>query len=478
MALLNWLILILNIILSLTTAGHALFFKRSPQSALGWVAVCLMFPLGGPIFYFFFGINRVQTRAKKLEEKRTPYLIQPYGAPDVQDLTCKPSDLTAPRAISGIARMSDQVAKLPMIGGNRLLLLRNGEAAYPAMLGIIDAAKYRVYLSTYIFDNDATGRCFMDALCRAARRGVDVRVIVDGVGELYTFPRTSTMLRKAGIQYARYLPPRIFPPMLHINLRNHRKMLVIDGDQGFTGGMNIGDRHLVEKPPRKKRVADTHFHLSGPVLRQIEQAFIEDWSFCTGETLAPTLRPPVEAGAAVCRAIVDGPNESTDILSIILIGAIAAARERVLITTPYFLPSAEMISALQTTSLRGVRVDVVLPSVNNLPYIQWASNNLLWGLLTWGVNVYFQPPPFVHSKLFVIDGNYAQIGSANLDPRSLRLNFEMNVEVYDRDFARVLTAYMDETISRSSQMTLEFINRRSRLIKTRDAVSWLFSPYL
>jgi len=478
MALFDWLILVLNIALSFTTAGHALFFKRNPQSALGWVAVCLMFPLVGPLIYFFFGINRVQTRAKKLDVKRTPYPMQPGDVPNVADLTYTPSDLDVPRAVSGIARMSDRVGRHPMVGGNAIHLLRNGESAFPAMLESINTARERILLSTYIFDSDATGRSFIDALRRAIVRGVDVRVIVDGVGELYAFPRISTLLRKARVPYARYLPPRLFPPMLHINLRNHRKLLIADGNCGYTGGMNIGDRHLVGKPPRKSRVGDTHFRLTGPIVRQLEQAFIEDWYSCTGESLPPEPDMPVETGSAVCRAIVDGPNESTDVLSIILIGAIAAARERIVIMTPYFLPSAEMISALQTTSLRGVRVDVVLPSRNNLPYIQWASNNLLWEMLTWGVRVHFQPPPFVHSKLFVIDGNYAQIGSANLDPRSLRLNFELNVEVYDREFAKTLTAYIDNAISRSGEMTLEMINRRSRLVKTRDAIAWLFSPYL
>lgn len=478
MNLFDWITLLLSVALSLTTAGHALFFKRNPPSALGWVAVCLMFPLVGPVLYFLFGINRVQTRARKLEVRRAPYPIKPGDVPSAEELTYKPTDLDMPRGLTGLARLSDKVSRLPMIGGNRIRLLRNGESAYPVMLETIESATERLYLSTYIFDTDDTGKRFIDALARAVKRGVDVCVIVDGVGEFYSAPRASRLMKKAGIPHARYLPPRILPPMVHMNLRNHRKMLIADGDTGYTGGMNIGDRHLVEKPPYKIRVADTHFQLIGPVVRQLEQTFIEDWVFCTGQSLSPTQRAPVEIGSAVCRAVADGPNEPTDILSTILIGAIATARKRVQIVTPYFLPSQEMISALQTTVLSGITVQIVLPGFNNLPFIQWASNNMLWEMLYWGVEIYFQPPPFVHSKLFVVDGEYAQIGSANIDARSLRLNFELNVEIYDKDLARSLSANVDASIARSTPLTLEMINNRSKPAKFRDALAWLFSPYL
>ncbi|MBS3733217.1 MAG: cardiolipin synthase, partial [Desulfobacterales bacterium] len=172
------------------------------------------------------------------------------------------------------------------------------------------------------------------------------------------------------------------------------------------------------------------------------------------------------------------PNEPVNKLSTILMGAISAARRRVRIMTPYFLPSVEMISAIQIAVLRGTRVDIVLPSVNNLPYIQWASNNMLWELLYWGANVYFQPPPFVHSKLFAADDEYAQIGSANLDPRSLKLNFELNVEIFDRETTEAIAAHIDERIDRSRQIFLEDIDKRPFPAKTRDALMWLFSPYL
>ncbi|MCF8037626.1 MAG: cardiolipin synthase [Desulfobacteraceae bacterium] len=475
----HWTILVLNVFLSLLAAGHALFFKRTPQSALGWVAVSLAFPFVGPVTYFLFGINRVQTRAQKLEDKHPPHRVEPGGGRSIDTLKYSHSELELSRAATEIARISDNVFRMPLVGGNRVRMLHNGEQAYPEMLETIENAEDRVFLCTYIFDTDRSGRRMIDALAAAADRGVKVCVIVDGFGEFYSRPRASTLLKKAGVSCGRFLPPRLVPlPMLHINLSTHRKILIADGEIGYAGGMNIGDRHMAEDLRNRKRVVDTHFQISGPVVRQLEQSFIEDWAFCKGEILEPTDTPVRTRGLAVCRTLVDGPNEPVNKLSTILMGAISAARRRVRIMTPYFLPSVEMISAIQIAVLRGTRVDIVLPAVNNLPYIQWASNNMLWELLYWGANVYFQPPPFVHSKLFVADDEYAQIGSANLDPRSLKLNFELNVEIFDRETTEAIAAHIDERIERSRQIFLEDIDNRSFPAKTRDALMWLFSPYL
>ncbi|MCF8025299.1 MAG: cardiolipin synthase [Desulfobacteraceae bacterium] len=479
MPFIHWTILVLNLALSLLSAGHALFFKRTPQSALGWVAVCLAFPFVGPVIYFIFGINRIRQRARKLEIKRPPQGIEPGGGRSIETVKYSPGNLEVSRAAADIARISDNVTRLPLVGGNRIKSLYNGEKAYPAMIKTIEHAKERVFLGTYIFDTDSTGRKMIDALADAQKRGVKVCVIVDGFGELYSSPRASTLLARAGVPCARFLPPRLLPfPMLHINLSTHRKTLVADGEIGYTGGMNIGDRHLVDAPKNRKRVADTHFRFEGPVVRQLEHSFLEDWYFCTGESVEPTASHIVSRGTAVCRTITDGPNEPVDKLSTILVGAVATARRRVMIMTPYFLPSVEMISAIQTSVLRGTRVDIVLPAKNNLPYIQWASNNMLWELLYWGANVYFQPPPFVHSKLFVTDEEYAQIGSANIDPRSLKLNFELNVEIFDRETVDGISAHIDNRIEHSRQIYLGDIDNRSFPVKTRDALMWLFSPYL
>jgi len=472
-------ILSLNIILSLTTAGHALLHKRTPSSALGWIAVCLFFPFAGAFLYFLFGINRVETRARKLEDKHPGFSLEVENYQKAtEELTLSASELNLPRTYAQIARISDKVTRLPLLDGNRVDLLPGGETAYPEMLEAIEQAEHYVYLATYIFETNQTGRQFIDALSRAVARGLDVRVLIDGVGEYYSFPRVGTLLKRHGVRVARFIPPRLFPPNLHINLRNHRKILIADGAVGFTGGMNIGDRHLLQRIKNRNRVRDMHFRLKGPVVMQIEQSFLEDWAFCTGERTASHPAPPIPSGPVICRTITDGPNEDLNKLATIIVGAISAAREQVLIMTPYFLPSLEMISALQTAALRGIDVKVVLPAKSNLPFIQWATNNMLRELLYWGVQVYYQPPPFAHTKLFVVDQQYAQIGSANFDPRSLRLNFELCVEIYEQHAAQTIAGYIEHRIKHLQPQPFSEIEQRPLIIKIRDALVWLFSPYL
>jgi cardiolipin synthase A/B len=478
MTFLNWASITLSILLSISTAGHALFNKRTPPSALGWVAVCLMFPFFGAFLYFLFGINRVQTRAKKLEDKRGFLYFNLKDIDHPSSLaTLSHTDLTLSPVCFQIARISDTVTNRPLVGGNRVEPLYNGEAAYPEMLHTIECAQKTLYLTTYIFDTTKSGWQFIDALSRATHRGVDVRVIIDGVGELHSMTRAGTKLERRGVKLARFLPPKLIPPAVHINLRNHRKIMIADGQTAYTGGMNIGDRHLANNLKNRSRVIDIHFRLMGPIVMQLEKAFLEDWAYCSGEQTEPTPALPVKYGTAICRTITDGPNEDINKLSTILIGAVVSARNRILIMTPYFLPSIEMISALQTAALRGIEVDIVLPAKNNLPFIKWATNHMLYDLLYRGVRIFFQPPPFAHSKLFVVDDQYAQIGSANMDPRSLRLNFELTVEIYDEHVAKTLSAHIEEKIKYSKKMTLEAIQNRPFIVKVRDAFAWLFSPY-
>ncbi len=478
MNLLHWLLLILVAGSVFAAAGHALLHKRDPRAALGWIGVCFLYPLAGPLLYFLFGINRVRTRAKKLGRKRVPFhakvrYTEPSGEGPVEVWH---SDL--PDELKEIARISDTILQRPLLRGNTVEVLHNGEQAYPRMLQAIEEAQQTLFLSTYIFDTNFTGLQFIDALSRAQRRGVDVRVIIDGIGECYSWPHASVLLQERGVKVARFLPPSIVPPAIHINLRNHRKLLIVDRCVGFVGGMNIGDRHLAEQRRNARRVIDIHFRLTGPVISQIEEAFLEDWAFSYGEltVLPPASVPPT--GDTVCRTIVDGPNDELDRLAFIFAGTISCARRRVTIMNPYFLPSREIMAALQAAALRGVNVSVILPARNNLPFVHWATRNLLYELMEMGVHVYYQKPPFVHSKVFVVDDHYGQIGSVNIDPRSLHLNFELAVEVYGSAVASLLTPHLDEALRNARELTAEEIEDRSWVAKFRDAAAWLFSPYL
>ncbi len=481
MPIIDWLLLIILALLQIFAAGHALLYKREPRAAWAWIVTCLLFPLLGPILYFLLGINRVRTRAKKLKW-HWPLLHAELNFDEDSCLPTSPEDTTICDFIvspqfNRIAQVSEAITKRPLFSQNNIRVLYNGEQAYPAMLEAIEQARESVFLVSYIFDTGVVGRQFVQALSRAWKRGVDVRVMLDGIGEFYSYPRVGGLLQKHNIPYTRFLPPRIYPLSPFINLRNHRKILVVDGRIGFTGGMNIGHRHLAHNRDNPSRVQDIHFRLTGPVANQMEQVFLEDWGFSTGNYDLEARTPSRGAGEAVCRTITVGPNQDLNKLNVILVGAVAMAEHRVRIMTPYFLPTRELVGALQSAALRGVQVDIVLPAKNNLPFIHWATRNMLWELLMYGVRVYYQPPPFSHAKLFLVDDAYAIIGSANIDPRSLRLNFEMVLEVFEESFGGNMTRHMDHVISESREVSLEEVDSRSLPERFRDSFFWLFSPY-
>jgi len=470
----NWFVLFVHLVLAPGTAIHALIYKRDPRAAFGWIAVCILLPLGGPVLYLLFGINRVRTHAARLLPRRfSPgfergeVVIQPQPLP--ADLA--PGYLPLARVGAGLSRHA-------LLAGNHVEPLHNGEQAYPAMLEAIRGARDRVFLSSYIFDTDATGREFITALIAARARGVDVRVLVDGMGEWYSRPPARRLLRRGGVPVACFMPPHLLPPSLHLNLRSHHKQLIVDTHTAFTGGMNIGDRHLAARSDNPGRVVDVHFRLRGPVVDQLEDTFLDLWSFTTGEPRCAPGPAPAPAGEMRCRVITDGPDEDLDRLTMLLVSAISLARDHVQIMTPYFLPPREIVAALQAASVRGVAVTLVLPAKNNLIYVHWATRNMLWELLTRGANVVYQPAPFVHSKLFIVDRRYALIGSANWDARSLRLNFELMVEVYDQPLATALGRHVDAAVSAGTPVSLAELDARSLPVRIRDSLCWLFTPYL
>jgi cardiolipin synthase len=347
------------------------------------------------------------------------------------------------------------------------------------MIAAIDAARRTVALATYIFGDDQAGQAFIGALSRAKARGVEVRVLIDGVGVRYTWPPVYKALRRNGVRTELFLPRFAEEGLAFFNLRNHRKVLTVDGKVAFTGGMNIQARNInADKPPRVVR--DLHFRLEGPIVGQVQESFAEDWLFATREVLDdaawfPTLVPH---GETTARVFTDGPDGNLDILRTVMMGALATARDSVRIVTPYFLPDQGMIAALGVAALRGVTVDIILPARVNIPLVQWAATAQLWQVLRPGCRVFLSPMPFDHAKLMVIDKAWALFGSSNWDPRSLRLNFELDVECHDVKLATQLDAIIDARRKDAREVTLAEVDARPLATKFRDGAARLFSPYL
>ncbi|HKL52997.1 MAG TPA: phospholipase D-like domain-containing protein [Wenzhouxiangellaceae bacterium] len=463
-----------HLVISPLAALHAMMFKRDSRAALGWIALCLLLPVVGPVLYTILGINRIRRRARRLElpglrvgfERGRGRLPENSDTPDMST------------ELQPLERIGARLSEHPVTAGNEVKPLINGDETFPAMLEAIDEAARSVFLSTYIFDVDEIGTAIIERLAAARDRGVDVRVVIDGIGQSYSWPRATRRLRRAGIRTAVFLPPRLLPPRLSINLRNHHKILVVDGHTAFTGGLNIGERHVLGEHPAKNAVADIHFRLKGPGALQLETEFLRTWEFVTGAPEPPAPVSVCPVGEIHTRTMTDGPDDHMDQITQLLSATISTAGESIVIVTPYFLPPREIVGALQAASLRGVRVTLILPEKNNLPYVHWATRNMLWELLYQGVEVFYQPAPFAHTKLFVVDDRYALVGSSNWDARSLRLNFELQLEIFSPEFAHSIARRAIEAAGRGRRVTLEEVDGRSLPVRLRDSMCWLFSPYL
>jgi cardiolipin synthase len=442
---------------------HVLLHKRDVRAAIGWIGAAWLAPFLGAALYFGFGISRVKRRARRL-----------MGVSRQSDASIKldvSSDDPAERLKVAIGRITGEAIS----AGQVVAILDSGDEAYPHMVAAIDAAKTSVDLSTYIFRTDEAGDRFVEALTRAHLRGVRVRALIDGIGGGFVRSPAYHALRKNGVPAARFLHSALPWEMPLLDLRMHKKTLIVDQAAAYLGGLNIGAENL-SSSDIAHRVRDLHFRVEGPVVGQIEEDFDDDWTFATGERSAPRPAVGLPAAGEAARVIVAGPDQEGDPLALALLSAINAAQNAIRIASPYFLPDEALVTALQLASLRGVDVQIVLPPVNNHPMIAWAVRPHIEPLLQTGCRIWRGPPPFDHSKLMTVDGKWSLIGSSNWDVRSLRLNFEIALECHSVDLARRLGEIFDK--KRREPITLQEIQNRPVLIKLRDAAARLLAPYL
>lgn len=457
-------------------AGHALIYKRDVRAAIGWVGFILFAPFVGPVAYLLLGVNRIRRRAVALGH--------PAADASTADAPVRPPPSTidgfgpSSSGRAGLMRFVDSLVSRPLVAGNRVVPL-SGAGALSRMLDAIAGAQSSVSLATYIFDSDRVGRRFIDALGAAHERGVEVRVLVDAVGDRYTFPPALRELRRRRVPSAHFLPTSWPWHMAYFNLRNHRKILVVDGEVGFTGGMNIREGHEIESRPRYP-IDDLHFAVEGPVVGQLQEVFAEDWLFATGEKLDGRHWFPTVGwrGSVAARGIADGPDHDLDRIRWTIHGAIACATSRVLVVTPYFLPISGLANALEVAARRGVEIDILLPEVNNLRLVHWASRAMWWEILQGGCRLWLSPPPFDHTKLMLVDDYWSLIGTANWDPRSLRLNFELDVECHGERLSAELYELVRRKLERARRISLGEVDGRSLPLKLWDGAARLFAPYL
>jgi len=444
---------------------HVLLYKRNIGTSISWMGIAWLSPFIGGLLYFAMGVNRVQRRAKRLRRERSHLFVVDQIAP--ADLAADP--------LTPLEYAIGRLTGLSTESGNRIEMLRNGDEAYPGMLAAIDAATASVGICSYIFRADVAGEPFIDALIRAHGRGVQVRVLIDGIGGGYFLSRTYNRLRKAGVPVDRFLHSYFPWRTPFLNLRNHRKLLVVDGRIAFTGGINIGAENLLAtNPPHPVR--DTHFRIEGPVVEQLVEVFADDWLYETGEKLLsdawfPNLAP---VGQVMARVVTSGPDEDLEQIEFVALHAISCARRSIRVVTPYYLPPELLTTALGLAAMRGVTVDLVVPEKSNHAFLDWARRVPLRVLLEAGCRIWLRPEPFDHSKLMTVDDSWSLIGSANWDTRSFRLNFELNVEIQDPAFAQSLI----QATQAGRQLDLATLDSEPLLFRLRNSAARLLQPYL
>jgi cardiolipin synthase len=454
-----------HVVIAAWVTVHVLLYKRNVGAAISWMGIAWLSPFIGGLLYFAMGVNRVKRRARRLRRERSRLFVIDQTAPG--DPAADP--------LTPLEYAIGRLTGLSAESGNSAELLRNGDETYPAMLQAIEGARRSIGLASYIFRDDLAGRPFIDALARAKDRGVQVRVLLDGIGSGYFYNAAYERLRTSGVPVARFLHSYFPWRMPFLNLRNHRKLMVVDGRSAFVGGINIGRENLLaSKPPHPVR--DTHFRIEGPVVEQLAEAFADDWLFTTGEKLLnEDWFPDLEAaGKVVARAITSGPDEDLEQIEFVALHAISCARHSIRVVTPYFLPPEVLTTALGLAAMRGITVDIVVPEQSNHIVLDWARRVPMRNLLEAGCRIWLLPPPFDHSKLMTIDDTWSLIGSANWDTRSFRLNFELNVEIQDPEFAQRLA----QATHTGARLDLAALDADPLLLRLRNSAARLLQPYL
>lgn len=465
-----------------------LLTKHRPVSAVLWMAVVWAFPYIGAIAYLSVGIDRVRRGAAEREAAKAMVAQRATLHPDQTSLAVDYEHFDSAgeerHPAAHIFRATDPAVKANRVfRGNRAELLVDGDELYPALFRAISEARSSVHLQTFIFARSRIGRELLDLLIERARSGVECRLLYDRFGStLAHLTRFFEHAHRAGVRVCSISQANPLKGRFQINLRNHRKLAIIDGRIGFAGGINIADDNC-SAYAKGPTIRDYHVRLEGPAVSDLQFQFVEDWHFASREppetVLEPIYFPGIDPrGDALVQIVPGGPELRGHGLADAIFAAIVAAERSIAVATPYFIPDEPIVQALRYAALRGVAVRLILPRRSNHWYTGFAARALYTPLLKSGVRVFERQPPFMHAKALVVDDVYAMLGSANLDYRSLHLNFETNVEVADLQFVSRVLQQLEQEIAHSQEVELETHRSRSLPRRLTENFCYLFQPML
>ena len=473
-------------VLAAVMSFHVLLTKHRPVSSVLWLGVLWTIPFLGAAAYVSFGMDRVRPGAKMRAESNA--LLQQRAAlhPTFEGLTVDAMKRLEPdwHPALRIFRATDRaVQRNHVLRGHKAELLVDGDQFFPSLMEAAASARDSFHLQTFIFGRDRTGEEFRELMIERARAGVEVRLLYDRFGSTWAHVlRFFEPARKAGAKVFSITQANPLKGRFQINLRNHRKVAVVDGRIGFGGGINIHDGHRTGYA-KGQPIRDYHVRLEGPAVADLQFQFIEDWFFASREQPdrlldAGNFPPFEERGPGLVQIVPCGPTPGGNAVADVIFAAIASAERSLYIVTPYFIPDEPIVHAIRYAAFRGVDVQLVVPKVGNHRYAEFAARALYAPLLRTGVRIFERRPPFIHAKALVVDRIYALLGSANLDYRSLHLNFETNLEVAEEAFVAAVTRQIEEEIAQSDEVSYDRHQARSLGRRLVENFCYLFQPML
>jgi cardiolipin synthase A/B len=460
-------------IVGIICAAHAVMHVRSSRGAIAWSISLLTFPWVALPLYLIFGKRRFDGYR---EAVRLAYWQHRQTVRQVNQ-QLRRYQVTLPEALQGFQRVIDHFMPIAFLRGNQIQLLVNGDEAYQVMLAAIQQAQSYILLQVYIVHDDAIGNQLRRALIERAQQGVKVFVLYDGIGSQGLPQLYRRSLKKAGITVEVFKSSRGWRRPFQLNFRNHRKILIVDGDVGFTGGFNIGDEYL-GKHPRLSPWRDTAVMLQGPIVQSLQTVFLHDWQWVIGQlpVVNWTLRAaPQDAIACV---FPTGAADDLSICKLAFVSAIDQAKQRLWIASPYFVPDDSVMTALQLAALRGVDVRILLPNRPDHRLVYLCSFSYYTEMIGAGVKIYRYVPGFMHQKVILIDQALAGVGTVNLDNRSFSLNFEVTVWVHQAKFIQQIAAMFDDDFAVSRVIQRQEYESRSLLFRLSARIARLFAPIL
>jgi cardiolipin synthase len=475
---------IVYVIVLVLVCLRIIFETRSSSKTLAYLLLAIFFPIGGMLFYFVFGVNYhkriIYTKKLVQDEAQLKELNKRTISLTARNLKKNAIEIGDGQSLVSLL-MNDSLS--PLTSGNAVKLLINGEGKFPEVIDALENAKHHIHLEYYIYDDDVIGNLIKDLLIRKAKEGIAVRFIYDDFGSSSIRKKLVKELREGGVEAYPFNRVRLLFFANRINYRNHRKIIIVDGDFGFVGGINIADRYINNPEDSGKLYwRDTHIRIDGPGIMFLQHLFSSDWNFCSGHKMEPEKQyfhsTPLKNSNVSVQIAASGPDSPTSTIKLSFLKAINLARKEILISTPYLIPGGSIMDALRVSSMGGVKVKILVPGIWDSKFVNAAAWSNYGELLRSGVEIYTYHKGFIHSKIMVIDGGISIVGTANMDHRSFDLNFEVNAIIYGSEFGDQMKKSFQSDLRFAQKLLYEEWISRSIYVRLFERTARLFSPLL